>query len=80
MGAYGSSVMQSVWPRLALSSYGEGANMAKKGSQLASTRVKRHRAAGAHREDDGESLESIFVTRHVTYGITADDQCNGRMS
>ena len=41
MGAYGSSVMQSAWPRLALSSYGEGANMAQKGRPVTSTRVKR---------------------------------------
>ena len=40
VGAYYSNVMQSVWPRLALRSYGEGANMAKKGFPVASTRVK----------------------------------------
>ena len=32
VGAYYSNVMQAVWPRLALRSYGEGANMAQKGS------------------------------------------------
>ena len=32
VGAYYSNVMQAVWPRLALRSYGEGANMAHKGS------------------------------------------------
>ena len=32
VGAYYSNVMLAVWPRLALRSYGEGANMAQKGS------------------------------------------------
>ena len=37
--AYYSNVMQAVWPRLALRSYGEGANMAKKGCPVAARRV-----------------------------------------
>ena len=32
VGAYYSNVMLAVWPPLALRSYGEGANMAHKGS------------------------------------------------
>ena len=40
VGAYYSNVMQAVWPRLALRSYGEGANMAKNGFPVSTRRVK----------------------------------------
>ena len=40
VGAYYSNVMQAVWPRLALRSYGEGANMAKNGFPVSTSRVK----------------------------------------
>ena len=39
VGAYYSNVMLAVWPRLALRSYGEGANMAKMAVPLPTTRV-----------------------------------------
>ena len=39
VGAYYSNVMLAVWPRLALRSYGEGANMAKIGFPVSTTRV-----------------------------------------
>ena len=37
--AYYSNVMQAVWPRLALRSYGEGANMANMALPVAGSRV-----------------------------------------
>ena len=40
VGAYYSNVMQAVWPRLALRSYGEGANMAQKAPPITPSRVK----------------------------------------
>ena len=39
VGAYYSNVMQAVWPRLALRSYGEGANMAKMALPMAASRA-----------------------------------------
>ena len=39
VGAYYSNVMQAVWPRLALRSYGEGANMANMALPVAGSRV-----------------------------------------
>ena len=40
VGAYYSNVMLAVWPPLALRSYGEGANMAKRAVIWSSSRVK----------------------------------------
>ena len=39
VGAYYSNVMQAVWPRPALRSYGEGANMAHMALPVAGSRV-----------------------------------------
>ena len=65
VGAYYSNVMQSVWPRLALRSYGEGANMAKMAVPLTTTRVNNTLYPGKVLVNYGALHRSVVVPQRI---------------